>query len=309
MNTTLTENNPSRSSGAIKEGYKQTPVGVIPEDWDVKRLGKLISKSFSGTTPNRSEKTYYDEGVIPWIKSGELNQWNIFDTEEKITQKAFEETSLQKVRPNTIVYALYGATAGVVSETKIEATLNQAILAIYLKEAYSKNYIKYLLSFNKEKFINRYTQGGQPILNSSIVKNYNLKIPPLPEQKAIADCLSTWDNGIEKLTAIIQSKKEQKKGLMQQIFNGQLKMENGKLVKVVDENLWLEGWKEVMIKNLTDVFDGTHQTPKYVENGVPFYSVEHLTADDFENTKYISEKVFIKENKRVKLEKGDVLMT
>mgnify|MGYP000170968578 CR=1 FL=1 len=60
---------------------------------------------------------------------------------------------------------------------------------------------------------------------------------------------------------------------------------------------------------LTKIYDGTHQTPKYVERGVPFYSVEHVTANQFEKTKYVSEEVFFKENKRVKLEKGDILMT
>lgn len=68
-------------------------------------------------------------------------------------------------------------------------------------------------------------------------------------------------------------------------------------------------WVEKKLGELTKVYDGTHSTPKYVENGIPFYSVEHVTANQFSNTKYISEKVFIKENKRVKLEKNDILMT
>jgi type I restriction enzyme S subunit len=67
--------------------------------------------------------------------------------------------------------------------------------------------------------------------------------------------------------------------------------------------------KVSLIKNLTKVYDGTHSTPKYVDNGIPFYSVEHISSDDFTKTKYISEEVFEKENKRVKLERGDILMT
>nr|WP_165500414.1 restriction endonuclease subunit S [Pedobacter psychroterrae] len=63
------------------------------------------------------------------------------------------------------------------------------------------------------------------------------------------------------------------------------------------------------MKNLCKIFDGTHQTPTYVEKGVPFYSVEHVTANQFHRTKYISSDVFEKENKRIKLEKGDILMT
>ncbi len=69
------------------------------------------------------------------------------------------------------------------------------------------------------------------------------------------------------------------------------------------------GWEEKKLIKLTKIYDGTHQTPTYVNEGVPFYSVEHLTANDFTETKYISREVFEKENNKVKLEKGDILMT
>jgi restriction endonuclease S subunit len=68
-------------------------------------------------------------------------------------------------------------------------------------------------------------------------------------------------------------------------------------------------WKVLRLKEITQIFDGTHQTPNYVSEGIPFFSVEHVTANDFSKTKYISEEVFEKENLRVKLERGDILMT
>lgn len=68
-------------------------------------------------------------------------------------------------------------------------------------------------------------------------------------------------------------------------------------------------WDVNKLRDISKIYDGTHQTPKYVEKGIPFYSVEHLTSNQFERTKYISEEVFDKENKRVKLERGDILMT
>lgn len=68
-------------------------------------------------------------------------------------------------------------------------------------------------------------------------------------------------------------------------------------------------WDERKIGNLVSIYDGTHQTPNYVKEGISFYSVEHLTANNFSNTKFISESVFEKENKRVSIEKGDILMT
>mgnify|MGYP005997252773 CR=1 FL=1 len=68
-------------------------------------------------------------------------------------------------------------------------------------------------------------------------------------------------------------------------------------------------WSIHKLKDISKVYDGTHQTPKYVSDGIPFYSVEHISANQFEKTKFISKEVFEKENKRVKLEKGDILMT
>lgn len=70
-----------------------------------------------------------------------------------------------------------------------------------------------------------------------------------------------------------------------------------------------DGWERRTIKNLTHIYDGTHQTPSYVKEGIPFYSVEHVTANDFSDTKFITSDVFNRENKKVKLEKNDILMT
>ena len=68
-------------------------------------------------------------------------------------------------------------------------------------------------------------------------------------------------------------------------------------------------WKSSTLGELAKIFDGTHTTPDYKESGIPFYSVEHVTADNFSDTKFISREVFERENKRVKLERGDILMT
>ena len=68
-------------------------------------------------------------------------------------------------------------------------------------------------------------------------------------------------------------------------------------------------WEKKIINEFTKVYDGTHYTPTYVDKGIPFYSVEHVTSNQFENTKFIHEDIFEKENKRVKLEMNDILMT
>ena len=70
-----------------------------------------------------------------------------------------------------------------------------------------------------------------------------------------------------------------------------------------------EDWEVKEVKKIAKIYDGTHSTPNYVDYGIPFYSVEHITSNNFKNTKFISEEVFFNENKRVKLERGDILMS
>lgn len=71
----------------------------------------------------------------------------------------------------------------------------------------------------------------------------------------------------------------------------------------------MSNWKTIKLSDMARIYDGTHQTPHYVNSGVPFYSVEHVTSGDFSKTKFISEEVFANESRRVTLEKGDILMT
>jgi len=165
------------------------------------------------------------------------------------------------------------------------------------KNKVDSHYLSLYLATDKCKFdIHRLTIGTTVSrINIADIKKINVAYPSLPEQKKIAKILSTWDKAIETVEQLIENSKLQKKALMQIVFCSKKRSQNG--------------WKNIRLGELTSIFDGTHSTPKYVEKGVPFYSVEHVTSDNFESTKYISQEVFEKENKRVKLETGDILMT
>ncbi len=147
--------------------------------------------------------------------------------------------------------------------------------------------------------------GGSALQEISLTALRKIKIatPPLPEQRKIATILGTWDKAISTTERLIDNCKQQKKALMQRLLTGKKRL-------LDDSDKPFEGeWEDIEVGKFTKIFDGTHSTPKYVERGIPFYSVEHLTRNDFSITKFISEEVFEKENKRVKLEKDDILMT
>jgi type I restriction enzyme S subunit len=120
-------------------GAPTEKAGELPEGWKTIKIGEA-AKVFSGGTPSRSNPSFYG-GSIPWIKSGELNQQFVFQTEEKISELALKNSSTKMVKKETLLLALYGATAGVPSITKIDAAINQAILAIEPKKIVRSRYL------------------------------------------------------------------------------------------------------------------------------------------------------------------------
>lgn len=143
---------------------------------------------------------------------------------------------------------------------------------------------------------------AQPGLSVNKLLKLKLTIPIKEEQEKIANFLSSVDTKIEKLEKKKELLEKYKKGMMQKLFSQKLRFkdENG--------NDYPE-WEDKKLGEIAKYYDGTHQTPTYVEQGIPFYSVEHVTANQFKDTKFISEEVFKKENERVLLEKKDILMT
>ena len=129
-----------------------------------------------------------------------------------------------------------------------------------------------------------------------------LYTPSLLEQTKIASFLSTVDEKISQLTQKHALLSQYKQGMMQKLFSQQIRFK-------ADDGSEFGEWEEKALKTIARIYDGTHQTPNYVEDGVPFYSVEHVTANNFSKTKFIAEDVFLDELKRVQLEKNDILLT
>lgn len=201
-----------------RKGYKMTEIGEIPEDWEVAKI-KDVADTTSGGTPSRIHKEYYENGSIPWIKTGELNNKYIFSAEEKITEEAILKSSANLIPINSVIIAMYGATIGKTSISKIEITTNQACCAIICKEAYLNNeFLYYTLSFNRDNIIELGAGGAQPNISQMIIREYKILVPPLEEQREIASILSSIDDQIEITDNLIKKTKELKKGLMQRLL-------------------------------------------------------------------------------------------
>ncbi|KAE9636232.1 restriction endonuclease subunit S [Defluviitalea raffinosedens] len=204
--------------------FKDTELGKIPEEWEILRI-KDVGDTISGGTPSRSHKEYYENGTIPWLKTGELNQKYIFDSEEKITEKAVLKSSAKLIPINSVLIAMYGATIGKVSISKRELTTNQACCAIICKEEIlSYEYLYYILSFNKENLIELGAGGAQPNISQMIIKEYKIAVPSIKEQEKIATILSSVDEQIEQYELKKEKLQKLKKGLMQKLLTGKIRV-------------------------------------------------------------------------------------
>ena len=158
-------------------------------DWEQRKLGD-ISESYSGGTPTAGKKEYYD-GDIPFIRSGEISGDK---TELFITDEGLNNSSAKMVKIGDILYALYGATSGEVSISKLKGAINQAILAIHPHEDYDSQFLMQWLRKSKENIIGTYLQGGQGNLSGNIVKQLLIDVPTYEEQKKIGAYFEYLDN-------------------------------------------------------------------------------------------------------------------
>ena len=155
----------------------------IPETWKWVRLGDVGSWA-SGATPARANTDYYG-GKIPWLKTGDLNDGDIIDTSEYITELALKNTSVRLNPVGSVLMAMYGATIGKIGILKIDATTNQACCACIPYNGIFNKYLFYFLLSYRKDFIKMGAGGAQPNISKEKIVNTTIPLPPLAEQKRI----------------------------------------------------------------------------------------------------------------------------
>lgn len=202
---------------------------MLPSGWKLTTLEEIASVS-SGGTPSRNTPEYWN-GDIPWVTTAEVKFNTITDTAEKISSQGLDNSSAKLFPINTILMAMYGQgkTRGQVAKLGIKATTNQACAAIVLEKNHDVDYYFQFLMSRYESIREMSNSGGQENLSGGIVKSIQVPVPPLPEQKKIAQILSTWDKAISTTEQLIANSQQQKKALMQQLLTGKKRLlnENG----------------------------------------------------------------------------------
>lgn len=196
----------------------------MKNNWEIKKL-KELGAIFLGGTPNTSKKEYWN-GDINWLTPSEVSKLKskfIFSTEKTITELGLKNSSA-KILPKNSLIVCTRATIGELCINKIDMCTNQGFKSIIVNKNHNVIFLYFLLLFNRRKIIEKASGSTFLEISKFDFENLSFPIPPLEEQEKIVSILSKQDEVIEKLEKLIELKVRQKKGLMQRLLSGKLRL-------------------------------------------------------------------------------------
>lgn len=197
----------------IRQGYKQTEVGIIPEEWEVKTLGECF-EVIMGQSPS-SESYNEKEDGLPLV------QGNADIKNNKVYPRMYTSEITKESYPNDLIMTVR-APVGDVYISDIHSCIGRGICAI----RNGNRYLYYYLFNYKDKW-ERLAQGSTfTAITVKDVKELSIPIPPLKEQEKIAEILSNYDKTMEQQELLIEKEKEFKKGMMQKIFSQEIRFKD-----------------------------------------------------------------------------------
>jgi type I restriction enzyme, S subunit len=267
--------------------YKDSGVewlGEVPEHWEVWKLSHAFTVIGSGTTPKTSKHEYYDNGTIPWINTGDLNDSKLFSCRKKVTNLAINDHSSLKLYPeNSLLFAMYGATIGRISMLQFPATVNQACCVFGGESKILPSFMFYWFLGYRQQILSLATGGGQPNVSQDILRTLRAACPDEEEQSAIASFLDRETGKIDALVdeqrRLIELLKEKRQAVISHAVTKGLDPD----VAMKDSGVeWLgevpEHWEVVRLKRLWKIFDCKHVTAEYVDEGTPLASIREVQS-------------------------------
>ncbi len=192
--------------------------------WNVIRLGD-IAKTASGGTPKRSITSYYGGG-IPWVKSGELADSTVYQTEETISEAGLSSSSAKVFPAGTLCIALYGATVGKLGILGIDAATNQAVCGIFLPKNLDTRFTYRYLESKRHELVEMGKGGAQSNISQEIVRDLHIPVPPLPEQHRIVEEIekqfTRLDAGVAALKRVQANLKRYRASVLKAACEGRL---------------------------------------------------------------------------------------
>lgn len=252
-------------------------------EWKTYRLGDICKNVCSGGTPKSTEPSYYG-GNIPWLNTKEVNFCRIDKTEKTITDSGFQNSSTKWIEKNSVIVAMYGATAAKVAVNMIPLTTNQACCNLTIDPNLADfRFVYFYLCYKYTSLAALANGGAQQNLNAQRIKDFDITLPPLEEQKRIADILWSLDDKIELNRRLNANLEAQAQALFRSWFVDFEPFRNGPFV---DSELGKipQGWKVGTLSEIGDVIGGG--TPSkivseyYTDNGIAWITPKDLSTNN-----------------------------
>ena len=186
--------------------------------WAIKPLTDLC-KTGAGGTPLKSIKEYYEGGNVPWLLSGEVSQGEITEATNFITQKGLENSSARLFPPNTVLVAMYGATAGQVGILRFEASTNQAVCGILPSAHFVPEFLFYFFLYKKDELVAQAAGNAQPNISQIKIRNTSVPVVPLPEQHRIVAIVDEAFDGIATAKANAEKNLQNARALFESVLD------------------------------------------------------------------------------------------
>jgi type I restriction enzyme S subunit len=223
----------------IPQGYKATALGIIPQEWEVKRI-KDFGPVITGSTPSTLDSENYG-GRYMFVSPADLSEdaKYIMTTEKTLSDKGYSQA--RRIPKGSILFTCIGSTIGKIGIASQDLATNQQINSIVT----NGEYLFYALSFQSNRIKILANEQAVPIINKSDFERIKVAFPPLAEQRKIAEVLGVWDEAIEKQARLIEKLALRKRALMQRLLSAKLRLPG-----------FSEPWKEQKINKITTIKKG-----------------------------------------------------
>ena len=247
----------------IPADYKYSAVGIIPQEWEVK-LVKDFGKVVTGNTPSTAEVSNYGDEYM-FVSPADLSDDKkyILRTEKMLSSKGYAVS--RKMPKGAILYTCIGSTIGKIGIASCELTSNQQINAVICDD--NNEYLYYGLLFLTGRIKMLAGEQAVPIINKSDFERIKLAVPPMEEQRKIAEILGVWDEAIEKQSRLIEKLELRKRALMQRLLTGRTRLPG-----------FTTPWQKVKLGEIGRFISGCvfNENEQGGKVGVPFFKVSDM---------------------------------
>lgn len=293
-------------------------IGQIPEEWEVIKF-KYLGDVKQGLTYSPSDIVDKDEGILV-LRSGNI-QNGVLDFTNNVYVKTKVAESIVLRKNDILITARNGSSAligkNAIIDTDIKATFGAFMMVFRTNKSLIAKFAFYLMNISFNFYRTFFATRTVNQLTAAIFNGIEVPLPSISEQQKIADFLDKKTAQLDKIKALLGEQIQKLKDYRASLIYETVTKGLDKTVPMKDSGIdWIgkvpQGWGVSKLKNLLKIKDGTHDTPSYVDSGIPLITTKNINSFsnyiDFSTAKNISYKDYILINRRSDVEYGDILM-